>query len=185
VKRVLLIISIIIGLQLSAQDIDIYKHQKNTNFNLPVVPKGMTYDEFKILSTDLRMQDMVIAAILPGHVHFKIGETNTGYYILATRSLGYAGWVYLSLADESLTNIIIADNTLGTNVSTGDVIIAYGSLALIFGSYLYDWIHGRYKLDEKQNRIRYKYAKQKLSFNFNIIENNFKKYPALAISYNF
>ncbi len=186
-RRLIIILSLILWTgNLRAQDLDIYKHQKNSNFDIPAIPKEMTYEEFKILSTDLRMQDMVIAAILPGHVHFKIGEKKTGYYILGTRSLGYLSWIYLSLSDESLTEIIFLDNTgLEYNVPTSDLIIAYGSLALIIGSYLYDWIHGKYLLDEKQNHIRYKYARKKMQVGFNIIQNRHKNYPALALTYKF
>ncbi len=185
-KLALSLILMLATFNLIAQDVDIYKHQKNSNFKLPDIPKDMTYEEFKILSTDLRMQDMVIAAILPGHVHFKIGEKKTGYYILGTRSLGYLGWAYLSLVDESMTKIIFLDSAgLGYTVPTGDMIIAYGSLALIIGSYLYDWIHGRYLLDEKQNSIRYKYARKKVQIGFNMIKMTGKNYPGLAIAYKF
>ena len=181
------LVSIVLGvIFVSGQDLDIYKHQKNSNFNLPAIPKDMTYEEFKILSTDLRMQDMMIATVLPGHIHFKIGEKKAGYYILGTRSLGYLGWVYLSITDKSLTNIILLDSAgLGQTVSTGDLIIAYSSLTLIIGSYLYDWIHGKYRLDDKQNRIRYKYARKKVQLGFNIIKTDRYQYPGLGLTYNF
>jgi len=168
------------------QDLDIYKHQKNSNFEIPDIPKEMTYKEFKILSTDLRMQDMVIAAILPGHVHFKIGEKKTGYYILGARSLGYLGLIYLSAVDKSWSKIILLDNIgLDQSISTGDIIVTYGSLMLILGSYLYDWIHGKYVLDDKQNRIRYKYAQKKLQLSFNLIRSARFQYPAVGLIYNF
>jgi hypothetical protein len=145
----------------------------------------MTYEEFKILSTDLRMQDMVIAAILPGHVHFKIDEKSTGYYILGARSLGYLGWVYLGAKEQSLTGVLFKDNIgLDNNISTSDKVVAYGSVALIIGSYLYDWIHGKYTLDDKQNRIRYKYAPKKMQLGLNFLQSQQKSYPAIAIIYN-
>ena len=170
----------------TGQDLDIFKHQINSNFELPAIPKEMTYEEFKILSTDLRMQDMMIATIFPGHIHFKIGEKKKGYYILGTRSLGYLGWVYLSISNKSLARIIILDNAgLDKALNPGDVLVAYGSLALIIGSYLYDWIHGKYKLDEKQTRIRYKYAPKRLQFGLNIIKTPRFQYPGLNLTYKF
>ena len=185
-KYFVLLSILFFSINAKGQDLDIYKHRKNSNFNLPAIPKGMTYKEFKILSTDLRMQDMMIATILPGHVHFKIGEKRKGFYILGTRGLGYAGWVYLAIEDKSLTNIILLDNIgIDNTISTSDIIIAYGSLGLIIGSYLYDWIHGRYLLDEKQNKIRYKYAKKKLQLGMNIIQSYHKNYPGLALTYKF
>ncbi len=171
---------------ISGQDLDIYKHQKNSNFELPAIPKDMTYEEFKILSTDLRMQDMMIATILPGHIHFKIGEKKKGYYILGARSIGYLSWIYLSVSNKSLTRIILLDNAgLDKTLNTQDVIVAYGSVVLIIGSYLYDWIHGRYVLDDKQNRIRYKYARKKLQFGMNIIKTPGYQYPGLQLTFNF
>ncbi len=171
---------------MQAQDLDIYKHHKNSNFELPNIPKEMTFEEFKLLSTDIRMQDMMMAMVLPGHIHFKIGEKKTAFYVLGARAAGFAGWTYLSLSDESLTNIVFYDSLgVHTNVSTGNIIVAYGSLVLIIGSYLYDWIHGKYLLDRKQNKIRYKYAKQKVQVGFSNIKINQLNYPGLALTFNF
>jgi len=168
-----------------AQDLDVYKHQKNSNFQWPDIPKDMSFEEFEILSVDLRMQDMMIAAILPGHVHFKIKENKTAYYILGTRSLGYLGCIYLAAVDQPITDVVISDTAgFDTNITTGEYIVAYGSLVLIVGSYLYDWIHGKYLLDQKQNQIRYKYAR-KLSLNFSDIKIDNKYYPGITLSYNF
>jgi len=169
-----------------AQDLDIYKHQKNSNFQLPDIPKDMSYEEFKILSTDLRMQDMMMAMVLPGHIHFKIDEKKTGFYLLVARTVGFAGWAYLSLTDDSLTDIIFYDTTgLQTNISTGEFIVAYGSLVLVIGSYLYDWIHGKYVLEHKQNKIRYKYAKRKVQLGLSNIKVDHLNYPGLAVTFNF
>ena len=179
------VLTFVLGV-VQAQDFDIYKHQKNSNFDIPNIPAGMTYNEFKILSTDLRMQDMAMAVVLPGHVHFKIGEKKTGYYILGARVTGYLGWAYLALIDESLTGIVLKDSLdIDSNISTGDEIIAYGSVVLMVGSYVYDWIHGKYKLDSKQNHIRYKYAKKKIQLSLSDIRHNKKIYPGLALTYNF
>ncbi len=170
---------------LVAQDLDIYKHQKNSNFQWPKIPKEMSFEEFEILSTELRMQDMMIAAVFPGHIHFKIKENKTGYYILGTRGLGYMGIIYLAAVDQPVTDIIISDTTgIDPDISTSDYVVAYTSIALIVGSYLYDWIHGKYLLDKKQNTIRYKYAR-KLSLNFSNIKQFQKMYPGLTLTYNF
>ncbi len=186
-KTVFIFILISLGIKITvAQDVDIYQHQKNTNFVFPDIPKEMSLREFEILSTDLRMQDIMIAAVFPGHIHFKIKEKKTGYYILGSRLLGYAGWIYLSLSDNSLTGIIIDDNIgIDSNITTGDYIIAYGSLLVIAGSYLFDWIHGKYLLDKKQNAIRYKYAKRKVKIGLRNIKIDRWNYPGLALTYNF
>ena len=185
-NKYLLILLLLISFKLSAQDLDIYKVKKNSNFELPNIPKGMTYDEFKILSTNLRMQDMAIAIVLPGHAHFKIGEKKKGYYILGVRSLGYAAWGYLALNNKSLTTVI-AEDQLDYNgeISATDTIVAYSSVLLMVGSYLYDWIHAKYMLDSKQNSIRYKYAKKKVQVGISSMQFNQKYYPSLALTYNF
>ena len=184
-KITLYIILSIISLQIYAQDLDLYKVKKNSNFELPDIPKGMTYEEFKTLSTNLRMQDMAIAVVWPGHAHFKIGETKKAYYILGLRSLGYAAWGYLTLNNKSLTTIIAQNQLYDESISTTDTVIAYTSLALMLGSYLYDWIHAKYMLDNKHNKIRYKYAKRKVKITVSSMQFNQKKYPSLALTYNF
>ena len=185
-KYWIFVIWLFTGMFSQAQDLDIYKHQKNSNFDIPDIPQNMTYEEFKVLSTDLRLQDMAIAMILPGHAHFKIGEKKTGYYILGTRLTGYLGWVYLALTDESLSGIVLKDNLdIDSNVSTEDKIIAYGSVALMMGSYLFDWIHAKYKLEEKQNKIRYKYAKKKIRISMSDLHYNNRVCPAVALTYKF
>jgi hypothetical protein len=185
-KIALYIILSIISLQIYAQDLDLYKVKKNSNFELPDIPKGMTYEEFKTLSTNLRMQDMAIAVILPGHAHFKIGETKRGYYILGVRSLGYAAWGYLALNNQSLSTVILQNQLdYDESISTTDIVVAYSSVALMLGSYLYDWIHAKYMLDNKQNRIRYKYAKKKVQVAVSSIQFDQKYYPSLALTYNF
>lgn len=186
-KLYALTIMLLTGLWLQAQDLDIYKKEKNSNFEIPPIPKEMTYEEFKILSTNLRMQDMFIGMILPGHVHFKIDEHKTGYYLLGIRSLGYGIWGYLALKKESVLNIIFFDKLdFIDDTSTGDKIAAYSSVILIAGSYLYDWIHGRYKLDSKQNKIRYKYAQKRTKLAFSLISTPEKhRYPGLTLSYSF
>ncbi len=166
------------------QDLDIYKKDVNSNFKFPAIPTEMTYGEFKILSTNLRMQDIGIAMIFPGHVHFKIGEQKTGYYIAGARVAGYAGLIYMSAKGQSIYKTIF-ESSASIEVSTGDQIISYGSLLLIGGSFLYDWIHGKYILEEKQNQIRYKYSKKRIKTGFSFIRSNQKLYPGIDFKYTF
>jgi len=183
-KQIFLYIFILSTLFVKAQDIDIYKKNINTNFDLPQIPLQMSYQEFKTLSTNLRMQDIGIAMILPGHVHFKTGEKKMGYYILGATLTGYLGMIYMSSKNQSVYKTVFYDNTIGNvDISTTDKIISYGSIILVGGSFLFDWIHGKYKLEEKQTKIRYKYAKKKLKAGFSFIEMNKKIYPSLNFKY--
>ena len=137
----------------------IYPKRQNDNFNFPRIPAAMTFDEFELLSTRLRMQDMIGAMIVPGFVHFKIKEKKYGWWLVGLRTAGYGGLVYLSYRNKSLMNLMINPFAKYTDRHyTSDIIVAYTSLFLIGGSFLYDWFHGRWKLHHKQNKIRYKYA---------------------------
>ncbi|HKK10446.1 MAG TPA: hypothetical protein VJ939_06385, partial [Bacteroidales bacterium] len=53
-----------------AQDFDVYKRSKNDNFRLPEINRDMTFEEFQLLSRNLRMKDMLYAMVVPGYTHF-------------------------------------------------------------------------------------------------------------------
>ena len=56
------------------------------------------------------------------------------------------------------------------NTDKGDLIVGT-SIVIIISTYLYDWIHGKYMLERKQELIRYRYSiklkieENKVSFN--------------------
>ena len=155
----LIIFALLFASNIFGQDVDIYNKHKNDNFNFPRIPAGMTFDEFELLSTRLRMQDMIGAMVVPGFVHFKIKEKKYGWWLVGIRAAGYGGLAYLSYRNKSLMNLLI--NPLAKYTDRhykSDIIVAYTSLFLIGGSLFYDWFHGRWKLHHKQNKIRYKYA---------------------------
>ncbi len=183
-KKILLYFFFIGLFSLQAQDLDIYKKDINSNFKFPAIPQEMNYEEFKILSTQLRMQDIGIAMVLPGHVHFKIDEKKTGYYLVGTRLAGFAGLIYMSANGQSIYKTVF-ESSASIDVSTSDQIISYGSVLLIGGSFLYDWIHGKYILEKKQTRIRYKYSKKKIKTGISFIESQKKLYPGLIFKYTF
>ncbi len=155
----LVILCFVLTVHLYAQDVDIYPKRQNDNFNFPHIPAAMTFDEFELLSTRLRMQDMIGAMIVPGFVHFKIKEKKYGWWLVGIRAAGYGGLAYLSYRNKSLMNLLFNPLAKYTDRHyTSDIIVAYTSLFLIGGSLFYDWFHGRWKLHHKQNKIRYKYA---------------------------
>jgi len=141
------------------QDVDIYQRTQNDRFDFPQRPAGMTFDEYELLSTELRLQDMAAAMVVPGYVHFLIKEKKTGWILVGTRAAGYAGAAYLALNDQSLWRLLFDPVNRYTDAEyTLHATVAYLSAALIAGSYLYDWIHGRYLLQHKQTQIRFKYS---------------------------
>jgi len=179
---------------LTAQDIDLYKINKDDNVKSPKISQAMSFDEFQILSRDLRMKDMMYGMIVPGYVHFYAKEKKTAYTLLGLRSAAYIGLgaVYISSksrgdkwynnftnAQDDINNVQITDDWA---VKKSDIVIAV-SMITIFSTYVYDWIHGQYKLRKKQNIIRYKYGiKLKLEQN---LSSELNYTPTLGISLKF
>lgn len=158
-KLLLLFFTVLFIGNLMAQDLDVYKYSKNSNFKMPHISKNMTYQEFQLLSRNLRMQDMLYAMVVPGYTHFVAQEKKTGYWVLGTRLVGYAGLCYVILKNDfTLTELISGVNVTQSPAFKNQQIVAYTSLAIIFGSYCYDWIHGKWVLNKKQEAIRYKYS---------------------------
>ncbi len=147
-----------------SQDFDIYKKGNNDNFVMPDIPENMTFEEFQLLSRNLRMKDMLYAMVVPGYSHFYAKEPKIGYYVLGSRMLGYGGLVY-SLANTE--GNVKWQNIFGLRFDQADVkngdyrtqnTITAISLTLIVGSYFFDWIHGKSMLEIKQEKIRFKYS---------------------------
>lgn len=95
-----------------SQDIDLYGNKKNDNFILPQASSKMNLDEFQILSRTFRMQDMMYATFVPGYVHFKAKDFNTGYAILGISSAAYATFIYQTL----WTKNTLSDSTFFSNL---------------------------------------------------------------------
>ncbi len=170
----------IIGNIAEAQDFDIYPRLKDDNIKMPKVYENTLFDEYQILSRDVRMMDMLYSAIVPGYVHFKARDIATGYGILGARLLGFSGLAlnYYNMDRKGLN----VNDILGSEHNT-DKILFYSSLTLIVSSYLFDWIHGKYRLEKKQENIRYKYS-IKLQMN-SMSNNNNSLTPSLSLTYKF
>ena len=146
---------------LFAQDIDIYQKKKNTNYKLPYLNPQMSFDEFQLLNRTLRMQDMLYAMIVPGYIHFKAKDPAMGWGVLSARMAGFGGLTYVYLKNDFTFKELL--NTSGKNLpnynefKTQQKIVEY-SFGLIIATYLFDWIHGKHRLNKKQEMIRYKYG---------------------------
>jgi len=172
-------------IQINAQDIDLFKKDKNDNYKLPQISKQMTAEEFELLSQNMRMKDMLYASIVPGYVHFKAKENKQGYWLLGIRSASYLmmGGLYLSggnellhidtqnLSDEELSDVKRYQN------------LFYSALGIATATYLYDIIHGDWVLHKKQEKVRYKYAIKANKNLFSTDNNNI--YPSLALTIEF
>jgi hypothetical protein len=172
-----------------AQDLDIYSKKKNTNFELPALNSQSSFEEFQLLSRTLRLQDMAFAALVPGYVHFKVKDPVVGYTLVGLRSIGYGGLVYV-LKDNTYAFTDLINNTPPDNTSNNSDFkqkkdITYISLAIIVSTYIFDWIHGKHRLEKKQELIRYKYGlKLNLSYNTSTFDKKMA-FPAIGLRYSF
>ena len=179
-KKILaLFILIILFYPIFSQDIDLYDKNKNENYLLPELNTQMNLDEFQILSRNFRMQDMMFAAIVPGYVHFQAQDFATGYSVLAVRSAAYATFAYQSLwIKNNLTDSTLLYNLNNLSNLTPELkfntYVLGSALFLIGSTYLFDIIHGKYRLKKKQETIRYKYSMKASLSSFNYP--NSKKY---------
>ena len=98
----LTILALIFASNLIAQDIDVYKRDLNDHFIIPPIPDSMAVDEFKLLSTNLRLMDAMEAMIVPGLIHFKVKDKTTGWILVGTRLAGYGGLLYVNFNKNGL-----------------------------------------------------------------------------------
>ncbi len=174
---------------LTAQDLDIYQKRKNSNYQLPYMNRQMSIDEFQLLNRTLRLQDMLYAMVVPGYVHFKAKDPATGWTMVGLRSAGFGGLAYIYLKGNYTIKELFS--TDGTDLPDyrefkNQKNIAIASFGIIFATYFFDWIHGKHRLDKKQEYIRYKYG-LKLNIETRSVNDGIKNtiYPGVKLQYNF
>lgn len=133
-----------------SQDLEIFHRYQDDRIVPPVLPAGMTFDEYKLLSRDIRMSDMAASMALPGYISWKAEEKTAGIVAAALRGAGYAGALYeiIKYNNEGFTSVI--SNQFDRNFS-------YITMGVLVSSWLFDWIYGKTALEKKQEAIRYKY----------------------------
>ena len=180
------IVLILFAIKSSAQDVDVFKRNLNDHFSIPQIADSMSFEEFKTLSTNLRLMDAMEAMIVPGLIHFKVKDKTTGWILVGTRLAGYGGLLYVNFNKDGLWSDVFNYQALNSDESKSDYYIALASVGLVAGSYLYDWIHGRSLLDKKQQKIRFKYS-VKARKDVSAFPYNYKStiYPELALLFQF
>jgi len=166
-----------------SQDIDIFHKNKNDNFKFESINPQMSIDEYRILSRNLRMKEMMYAMLVPGYIHFYANKNTYGYGILALRTVAFGEIAYMATTDRVDLSLIKKPNITFNkeDVSKTDVYITYSAIGIVLATYFYDWIHGQYILKKKQENIRYKYN---MKMNLSLI-NNIHSKPTLGMSLNF
>ncbi len=179
----------------SGQDFDVYPRLKDDLMRFDNIPASMRFNEYKLLQRNVRMMDAFSAVVVPGYIHFKAGEKRTGYWLLGLRLAGYAGLtaVYVSnkARGESLIDVNPFDspenaaqtiNVVGDWEVTVNDVITFLSAGVILTTYMYDWLHGKAKLESKQELIRYKYG---LKMSLEKEKINGKVVPSVGVSVKF
>ncbi len=190
-KTIATILFVFIAFSGFSQDFDLYSKKQDDKVIMPSVQEMLTADEFQLLSREARMMDMFYSAVVPGLIHFKAKDRITGYSLVGLRVVSYAGlgitWYKLKKEGYSLFQQKADDNTvlLGRWSVTTYQDIALASMALMATTYLYDWIHGKYRLEKKQELIRYRYG-LKLQIQHSPYNPKYSQLvPSFTINYSF
>ncbi|NPB03413.1 MAG: hypothetical protein GXO39_03235 [Thermotogae bacterium] len=141
------------GVRITVQDSVWIKRDTFATYNLfPVLPEGMTYNEFKYLQIKIDYWDRMWSMILPGYLHFITYDRTGGFIsasvrILGLALMGYAMYIGAPGAVEGLD-----PNALKLNAGIFGV-----GMFLNFAGWVYDVVHGEYRLRDMQMRILYRY----------------------------
>ncbi len=174
-----------------AQDFDVYPKKQDDKVRMPRLTEMLTVDEFQLLSRNARMMDMFYSAAVPGLMHFKAKDKVTAWSLVGLRAVSYAGLAYGYFKLDSEGFKIWENYKEGESILIGDWSVkdyqklAIGSIALMASTYLFDWIHGKYRLEKKQELIRYRYG-----IKLQIEDNPMARFrnrmvPSFSVTYSF
>jgi hypothetical protein len=184
-QSLLLIVFTFLVINSFSQDMDIYKRSTNDNFKLPLLKENLTRNEFQLLSRNARMMDMTYALIVPGYIHFKAKDNEMAFSLLTARLLGYAGLIsYINRKNSQINDLTLRDALFNTDtIYKKDRNLLVSSITVVVSSYLFDWIHGKLRLEKKQELIRYRYSikmeMEKTAQKSNVFV------PSFSVKYNF
>lgn len=150
------------------------------------VPEGMTFEEYRDMNRRLTVGLALAAIPIPGMIHFYANERKTGWRILGTAAGGVISIAIgaLSMEDGDFpdsdyelvilnerhyekipTGIFGSDTTftlheiMRKREGAGGLLILIGAVVLV-SDIAYDFIHGIKIIEEKRDRVRYKYGQQ-------------------------
>ncbi len=150
-RKILIIIILFAGAgHVFSQDLEVFNRYQDDMLTAPILPEGMSFDEFRILSRNIKLMDMAAGTVFPGYISFKAEEPTAGYIFMGVRILGYAGALYelVKYNNEGFPQVL--SNQFDRNFT-------YVTMGVLISSYLFDWVYGKTQLEKKQEAIRYKY----------------------------
>jgi len=116
---------------------------------------------------------------------FSASSSATRATSFCSRVVGFGGLLYANIHNDGIWSDLFNYESFDDADSKADYFIAVTSLSLVIGSYLFDWIHGRSKLEKKQQAIRFKYSLKMMSEKNHTHTFTSESYPAMAISIHF
>ena len=142
---------------------------------LHAIPQEMTFEEYQDANRRL-LSGVLVSSLLPvpGMMHFYAGEKKTGYRLLAVTGVGVL----------SILGGMAGKNGKGREADAlGNSLVVLGGGAII-ACHLYDWIHGIKTIEEKRDRVRFKYGKQ-LNFSMDPMIDPDRSFAGVSVGVKF
>ncbi len=114
---------------------------------------SLSFKEFQMLHRTLPVKRMVIASFAPGYIHFYAGHRTAGYWIAATRTLGFAlsiGGILKTYSSSKKLDIEAFSQ------ADENLILFLTGLFLNAIGYAYDLAHGDYIIEQERLKIQFK-----------------------------
>lgn len=121
---------------------------------LPILPDSMPYEDFKYLQLRIDYWDRMWSTLLPGYIHFITYDRTGGFISASVRLLGFAMMGYVMYFGVPRSIESLEPNTLRLNAGIFGV-----GMFLNFAGWVYDVVHGEYRLRDIQMRILYRYRR--------------------------
>ncbi|MBN2541515.1 hypothetical protein JXI42_01470 [bacterium] len=153
------------------------------------IPGEMTFDEYRDANRRVSLALLFSSIPIPGMVHFYGGEERTGWWLVGASALGITSIItgaalidesetyketdYVTVdldgiryemipyeIEESVVKYKLKKLEKDSEMGLPQVALITTGILLIGGEIVYDWIHGIKVIEEKRDRVRYKYGKQ-------------------------
>jgi len=150
-KNIIVIIIFLLSFgSVFSQDLDMYHRSMDDRLLMPELPVELTFNEFQILSRDIKLMDMAASIAFPGYISFKAKEDTAAYISIAVRSVGYIGAAFELYRFHDMGVVEFWSDEFDRNMM-------YATMGILISSYIFDWLYGKTELEKKQEAIRYKY----------------------------
>ena len=176
--------------------------------NIYAIPEEMTFEEYRDMNRRLSVALVLSAVPYPGMIHSYAGESKTAKKIRWAVAGGLLSMMGAAVFSEEADwgdskyetteingiqyemipiqqegdNITYKLSELDKTYKGGEGFVILGA-GLIIASYLYDYIHGIKVIEDKRDKVRFKYGKMK-NFSFSPTYDLNSQTAGLNFSYN-